>query len=1160
MAGTHNISSLNTFNNTGTVNVTAGTLDIAGGFTQSGTINVVSGATFQKTAGFTNTGTIKGDGTIQVGTGAAALINQGIINPGGIGTTGTLTITGDLTMGAGGSLNAELNGTGAGSYDVLNVTGAATLTSGTLNLSGTGGAGTYPVLNATGGFGGTTFGTINSGSFTQTPTYSGTVLSLGVMANSGSSFSWDGGGSGGLWNDPLNWLSDTVPAANSSVTIGSGYATSYDIASLILSSLTIGTGSNLTIQSGKSLTLTGNATFDSAVSLSGTLQLNGGTTAFNASANGTGTLGIDGAAVNATATNLSVGALNLASGSLTGTGTLTVTNSFTRTGGTVGSTFTGLTITQASGTLSPGSWSVNGPVSLVASAGDINLSDNITSTSSYVGMQASQNLYIGTMSGAATVSGAGVKLQASYIKLGEPGYNAGTVSATSGNGISLIADTFYASTTPASSITSDSGISVQTLTNGRAIAVGDGATGAGLVLNNTAATLFNTPKLRIGNEDTSGTYGAFSGNITVTGSGTFAIDRSTLQLGLTTAGAISQDKPIKANGLRLISGISKDIDLQNTGNLVGALSAQSGGDFSFTNNQSILIDSFTGGTPAVTVSGIKTSGGNILLAALTGDITVNAPGIDACYGLSTGCTSTVTLSASAGSIYTPLIRTGSAVSLYAGTNVVDTDSALNNIVAHDGNPAGVTLNYTVGGTIELDAWGVTPGADNSAAVDNVRWAQPSPPPPPPPPPPTIDQCTADPTLAGCTAVLPTIDTCTTTPTAPGCTAVLPSIDVCTTTPTAPGCTAVLPTIATCTATPTAPGCSVVLPSMSTCTTAPTTPGCSVVLPTIATCTATPTAPGCSVVLPNMSTCTTAPTTPGCSVVLPSIATCTSNPTAPGCSVVLPSMSTCTTAPTTPGCSVVLPSIATCTSNPTAPGCSVVLPSMSTCTTAPTTPGCSVVLPTIATCTATPTAPGCSVVLPSLTSCITTPSAPGCSVVLPTIATCSSNPTIPGCSVVLPSLATCIASPGTIGCGAVLPSMNSCIAAPSTPGCAAVLPTLAECAGNPSAAGCIVVVPVAENKGLMPATNQTINIINQVPTTPITPAGLQLVATSHPNGSQGSSGGSGGSAGQGGSSDGGNNSDKDDKDKDKLNNQGQEAAPPQGGGGATVPGRLPPCPI
>ena len=73
---------------------------------------------------FTNAGTLQGLGAMNIGA-ANTLTNNGIVSPGTAGTpTGTLTIAGKYAQGAGGQLNVDLEGTVAGQYDKLAVTGA----------------------------------------------------------------------------------------------------------------------------------------------------------------------------------------------------------------------------------------------------------------------------------------------------------------------------------------------------------------------------------------------------------------------------------------------------------------------------------------------------------------------------------------------------------------------------------------------------------------------------------------------------------------------------------------------------------------------------------------------------------------------------------------------------------------------------------------------------------------------------------------------------------------------------------------------------------------------------------------------------------------------------------------------------------------------------
>ena len=147
--GTANFNgAANTFNRGG--NVSAGTLS-AGGVTTTiaGGLFDVTGGTFNAGGGTVNVGGAfhAGGGAINAGTmnvnaggllyGGGTIngnvINNGTVAPGN--SPGTLTINGNYTQGAGGTLAAELGGTTAGAnYDVLNVSGAATL-NGTLSLA-----------------------------------------------------------------------------------------------------------------------------------------------------------------------------------------------------------------------------------------------------------------------------------------------------------------------------------------------------------------------------------------------------------------------------------------------------------------------------------------------------------------------------------------------------------------------------------------------------------------------------------------------------------------------------------------------------------------------------------------------------------------------------------------------------------------------------------------------------------------------------------------------------------------------------------------------------------------------------------------------------------------------------------------------------------------
>src|SRR4029078_6075065 len=81
-------------------------------------------ATFAITGGsITGTGTITGNVT-----------NGGTVSPGTATAAGALSITGNYTQTASGSLNIKLGGTSAGQFDTLAVTGTATL-AGAVNAS-----------------------------------------------------------------------------------------------------------------------------------------------------------------------------------------------------------------------------------------------------------------------------------------------------------------------------------------------------------------------------------------------------------------------------------------------------------------------------------------------------------------------------------------------------------------------------------------------------------------------------------------------------------------------------------------------------------------------------------------------------------------------------------------------------------------------------------------------------------------------------------------------------------------------------------------------------------------------------------------------------------------------------------------------------------------
>ncbi|MCT0200091.1 hypothetical protein KQ313_10410 [Synechococcus sp. CS-1325] len=350
--------------NDGLVNVSSGTLAISPttAMQNNGRILTASATTFQVASGGltnTSTGTLSGFGTIDIGAGNT-LTNLGTISPGGVGVAGTLSLTGGLILGSSSVLNLELGGLTSGSqYDRLAVSGNVNL-GGTINTQLINGFSPSPSQN----FDVIASGGAASGSFASSNLPSGfngaIVGSVYRLTNSGLSCSgvcWDGGGGDTFWETLANWSSDQLPTA-----IDVAYLNLVSGVDVILSSrqsikgLNSITGNSLTINPGGSLTLSDpgtTSTLTGDLTVAGTLTIQSPLTASSLAFNG---------------------------GILNGNGSLTVTNAFTRLGGTTGTALSGVTLNQASGDLSPGAWAVNGPVSFTATAGNLLLDGPVSAT------------------------------------------------------------------------------------------------------------------------------------------------------------------------------------------------------------------------------------------------------------------------------------------------------------------------------------------------------------------------------------------------------------------------------------------------------------------------------------------------------------------------------------------------------------------------------------------------------------------------------------------------------------------------------------------------------------------------------------------------------------------------------------------------------------
>jgi hypothetical protein len=118
----------------GTLNVNSGTLKLKRSASNQGSIRIAEGATLWLKSDYANYGRISGNGTLDAD--GVRFSNLGTLAPGGNGGSdiGTFTIRGDYYQGSTGVLEMGLGGTAAGQFDVLAVSGKASL-DGTLLVS-----------------------------------------------------------------------------------------------------------------------------------------------------------------------------------------------------------------------------------------------------------------------------------------------------------------------------------------------------------------------------------------------------------------------------------------------------------------------------------------------------------------------------------------------------------------------------------------------------------------------------------------------------------------------------------------------------------------------------------------------------------------------------------------------------------------------------------------------------------------------------------------------------------------------------------------------------------------------------------------------------------------------------------------------------------------
>jgi hypothetical protein len=163
--------------NSGTFNLQTGTLsDPTFAYTQTAGTTVLSNGTTLATDTRIQGGSLRGNATI-----AGPLTNSGgVVQPGS--SPGTLTVTGDYTQGAGGTLEEEITGAAPGTFDRLLVGGAATL-DGTLAIQSPGftpaSTDTFKIISGATSRSGT-FAQVTGGGTNYTPQYDSDGVTLGA--------------------------------------------------------------------------------------------------------------------------------------------------------------------------------------------------------------------------------------------------------------------------------------------------------------------------------------------------------------------------------------------------------------------------------------------------------------------------------------------------------------------------------------------------------------------------------------------------------------------------------------------------------------------------------------------------------------------------------------------------------------------------------------------------------------------------------------------------------------------------------------------------------------------------------------------------------------------------------------------------------------------
>jgi hypothetical protein len=287
--------------NTGTLTLSQGQLNLSGSLAQSGTIGLGGGTVLQTSSSLVNAGVIGGTGTLRLGAaGSGTLSNAGgTLRPGA--SPGTTNIVGNLDL-TGGTLEIELGGTAVGvDSDLINVSGNVVL-GGTLNAVLFGGfapadADAIPFIR----HGGTSTGlfspiTLPSG-FAVGYRLAAGESARAIFSAFGTTKIFINAGGDLNWNTPSNWDAGSLPGVLDTALISAGFAVVHGAGSNTITGLTINAANSLDVTGG-TLIVSGDTALGGTLRVSGTGSVTlGGVVNSGGTVNlGGGDLRLDGAA------------------------------------------------------------------------------------------------------------------------------------------------------------------------------------------------------------------------------------------------------------------------------------------------------------------------------------------------------------------------------------------------------------------------------------------------------------------------------------------------------------------------------------------------------------------------------------------------------------------------------------------------------------------------------------------------------------------------------------------------------------------------------------------------------------------------------------------------------------------------------------------------